>query len=323
MDSRQIFGYSFPGIEVSRENIPAHTLPHSGWTLGHTKFESRCSPDSPLSTHCDYDTFSTTLSNSQEHYSSTTENISGISPSHNFSLEIDSSFQRSPSNLPEIHLVGDSSENFTTYSMRNALQKLESDLMGPDTDEASTPSSAFDEIQRPETLKQRSRAWHVPGSHQENPLMVPHQPHNIAGHQMAIVRKGLLLKRGMADFEKLNSRGKECQSPYSGGPFSVWCIHNLLVLERSFGSNIVRALSLITMAPKERDRLKRNSKMRTGYTSLTSRLTGTAMGLALIQALAQGRVAHPCADHCIDDPILKLCPRGWITGHWEATSCNF
>eukprot|EP00268_Persea_americana_P062866 TRINITY_DN8098_c0_g1_i2.p1 TRINITY_DN8098_c0_g1~~TRINITY_DN8098_c0_g1_i2.p1 ORF type:complete len:578 (+),score=98.23 TRINITY_DN8098_c0_g1_i2:245-1978(+) len=270
MDSHQIFGYSFPGIEVSCENTTAHTLPHSGWTLGHTKFESRCSPDSPLSAHCDYDTFST-LTNSQEHYSST-ENVSVISPSHNFSLEIDSSFQRSPSSLPEIHLVGDSSENFTIYSMRNALQKLESDLMGPDTDEASTPSSAFDEIQQPETSKQRSRAWHVPGSHQENPLMVQHQPH-IAGHQMGnggnqqdkrqrmsdihlpdmppVNIKQLLTECAKAlfenrnsDFEKLTQEARSAVS-ISGEPIQrlgAYMLEALVARKEASGSNIYQAL---------------------------------------------------------------------------------
>ncbi|XXG69474.1 hypothetical protein AAC387_Pa06g2330 [Persea americana] len=276
MDSDQLIGYSFPGIEVSHENIPAHNLPRSEWMLGPMKFDSRCSSDSPLSAPCDYDTFSTTLSNSQEHYGSV-DNFSGISPSHNFSLETDSSLQRSPSNFQEVHLVGRSLQQNAVYSMKNALQKLESDLMGPDTDEVSTPSSALDENQQPETSKQKSRAWDVCGSHQEKPLIVESQPQISGRHQdmdhggggggqrdkrqrvmethlqdmpqldikqLLIECARALLENRMDDFEKLTQEARSAVS-ISGEPIQrlgAYMLESLVARKEGSGNNIYRTL---------------------------------------------------------------------------------
>ncbi|XP_077243426.1 chitin-inducible gibberellin-responsive protein 1-like isoform X2 [Tasmannia lanceolata] len=91
---------------------------------------------------------------SQEYYSST-ENLSGISPSCELSLETDSSFQRSTPNLQErLHVPHDA-----ICSMKSALQELEFDLMGPDTNRPSIPCSASDEHLQGQALEQQSRVW--------------------------------------------------------------------------------------------------------------------------------------------------------------------
>ncbi|XP_058072936.1 chitin-inducible gibberellin-responsive protein 1-like [Magnolia sinica] len=172
MDLNQLFRFGPPNTNISPATAPASTLLHSEWMLRPTKFDSGSSPSSPLSTHFDHDTLST-LSNSQEQYSST-ENFLNISPSGNRSLEIDSSFQASPANIQEVwnnHSIRRSSTHDVICSMKDALHELETTLMGPDTDEVSTPSSTFVENQQPESSNQISRA-HSHDLHQEAPTVV-------------------------------------------------------------------------------------------------------------------------------------------------------
>lgn len=128
------------------------------------KLDSGNSPDSPLFNHLNCGTFSA-LNNSQEQYSST-ETLSGFSPSHNSSLETDSSF--TTVGIQETLQAGASVPSIApSPSERSALQEIETILMAPDTDEATTSGHPdYDESKQREVQKPRSRSWNYE-SHQE------------------------------------------------------------------------------------------------------------------------------------------------------------
>ncbi|XP_077253999.1 chitin-inducible gibberellin-responsive protein 1-like [Tasmannia lanceolata] len=266
MDSSQHFRYCIPGTDISYEFTPSSTLDNSEWMLGPMKFEIGSSPDSPLSTHFDHDSFSV-LSNSREQYSST-ENLSGISPSLDFSLETDSSFQRSPINLQEKPQV----PYDAVRSMKSTLQELECVLMGPDTNDARTPCSAFSGDQQTETSEQQSKAW-GPKSHQEVTLVQP-QPsivgkYNKQGHGVQPDKCQRLINetysqgtpRGdlkllliecaraisenrMDDFEKLIQVARSAVS-ICGEPIQrlgAYMVEGLVARKEASGTNIYRAL---------------------------------------------------------------------------------
>ncbi|XWS11149.1 hypothetical protein CRYUN_Cryun38cG0058800 [Craigia yunnanensis] len=126
----------------------------------------RNSLNSPFLTQFDCDT-NTMLSDSQEQLSST-ENLSGLSPSCNSSLESNTYFHRlSPSldcrrkSLPlcsggTSYLQDANSAHKIIYT----LQELETELMAPDEDEeVTTPNVSCGESNRPQTTGQQSRAW--------------------------------------------------------------------------------------------------------------------------------------------------------------------
>ncbi|KAK1281042.1 Chitin-inducible gibberellin-responsive protein 1 [Acorus gramineus] len=134
MDLHQIFRHKVPNADVSNDLASLSTL-YPEWMVQPTKVDTGNSPNSPLSSHFDHDTLSA-LSNSQDQQYSSTENLSGISACHNSPLEIESSFQRSPLSLPDSQTTIVRSNAIS--NMRNALQELETVLMAPDADEATT-----------------------------------------------------------------------------------------------------------------------------------------------------------------------------------------
>ncbi|XP_068639381.1 chitin-inducible gibberellin-responsive protein 1-like [Aristolochia californica] len=148
MDSHlhTLFRCKVPDLETAYECTSSNIPLHADW-LFPMKFKLESSPDSPLN---DYDTFST-LSNGQEQYSST-ENHSAFSPSQNLSFDTDSSFQHSPSKLqkrdPIYSVQRFGLEEDAITNIKNTLQEIESALMAPDSEETSTPSSAFNEHQQ-------------------------------------------------------------------------------------------------------------------------------------------------------------------------------
>ncbi|XP_058091703.1 chitin-inducible gibberellin-responsive protein 1-like [Magnolia sinica] len=264
MDSHQLFRYSLPGTDISYETTPASTLAGSEWMLEPVKFGFGRSPDSPLSTHFDVDTFST-LSNSQEQNSST-ENFSWISSARNSPLEFDNLFQNSPANLQDrrqVHSVGRTLQQNAVWSMEHALQELESDLMGPYADEPTTPSSSFRENQ--------STSW-GPGHHQEKLVARP-QPY-IASKQQKMGQmvqqdqhqrvddaqltdkprcylKQLLIEcaraiseNNVCHFEKLLKEARSAVS-ISGEPIQrlgAYMLEGLVARQEASGTNIYRAL---------------------------------------------------------------------------------
>ncbi|KVI10373.1 scarecrow-like protein 21 [Cynara cardunculus var. scolymus] len=122
MGSEQSFGYRVTGEGSSYSSSHPHIPLRLFESL---KFEARDSPNSPFLTHFDSEIF-TTLSDSQEKYSST----SGASPS----LEDSSSFNQSGSSAFVQSLSG------SVHYMKNALQDIETTLMAPD-EEVSMPKN--------------------------------------------------------------------------------------------------------------------------------------------------------------------------------------
>ncbi|XP_042517981.1 chitin-inducible gibberellin-responsive protein 1-like [Macadamia integrifolia] len=187
MDSHQHFRYGSTGAEISYDFSHITSSPISEWAVGPLKFKSDSSPNTPLPTHFDSDTF-TSLSNSQEQYSST-ENLSGVGPSCNSSLESNSSIHwvsHSPVSLqdnPEPCSGGSSLSGNAScgQSMKHVLMELETALMGPDgdEDEATTSNAAAEGNKQPQISSQRSRS-----SSQE-----PHQESNVIQAQQCFVSK--------------------------------------------------------------------------------------------------------------------------------------
>ncbi|MQM16595.1 hypothetical protein Taro_049554 [Colocasia esculenta] len=156
MDSHQLFRYGLPGHDISFKFASFTSSAYSGWSSS-LKFDLGNSPDSPLSNHFDCDTFSA-LSNGQEQFSST-ETLSGISPSPNSSLETDISL--SPISIQEtVQVRSPVPAIISCRSERNALQEIETILMAPDSDEATTSSyPECDESKQKEVRKSRLRSW--------------------------------------------------------------------------------------------------------------------------------------------------------------------
>lgn len=167
MDSHQHFGFGVTGAGFS------YTAPHSTVPslptrlLGSLKFDIGNSPNSPFSTHFDSDTL-TTLSDGQEQHSST-ENLSGASPSCNSSFETNS-YIHQLSFSPSVDCRRDSLQLYSgrssllqdansSQNIKHALQELESTLMGPDNEEeeVTTPNTSFGESSKQQT--QRSTSW--------------------------------------------------------------------------------------------------------------------------------------------------------------------
>lgn len=168
MDSHQLFHFGVTGSTLSYSSLHPTTIPsRPSRLLGSLKFDLGNSPSSPFSTYLDSDTL-TTLSDSQEQHSST-DNTSGVSPSYNSSLETNSTYFHRLS--PSVDCRRDSLQlysgrtpffqdaNCDTQDIQNALQELETALMGPDGDEATTSNTSFGESNRPITSAQRSLSW--------------------------------------------------------------------------------------------------------------------------------------------------------------------
>nr|TKS02450.1 scarecrow-like protein 21 [Populus alba] len=172
MESQQYFGYGVTGAGLpyssSYPSVPS--IPNR--LFGSLKFDRGNSPSSPFYTQFDCDTYTATLSDSQECYSST-DNLSGVSPSRNSSLESNSYFNRpSPSvdcRLESLQLFSGGTSSLedasSSQNMKHALQELETALMGPDDDEdLNTSNASLGESSRPQTSDQKHTAWRQ-GSH--------------------------------------------------------------------------------------------------------------------------------------------------------------
>ncbi|GMY31542.1 scarecrow-like protein 21 isoform X1 [Fagus crenata] len=161
MDSRPFFGLGVTGAGISFTSSHPTVPSIPNRLLGSLKFDIGNSSNSPFSTQFDTDTI-TALSDSQEQHSST-ENLSGASPSCNSSLESNNYFYRP---RPSIDCCQDglqlhSGEAFFTQNancsqnIKHVLLDIETALMGPDDKEEVT----IREISIPETTNQRSRSW--------------------------------------------------------------------------------------------------------------------------------------------------------------------
>ncbi|KAM0952339.1 putative transcription factor GRAS family [Dioscorea sansibarensis] len=146
MDMRQFFGSEFTDADISHNHSSVITPAYSEWPVGSIKFNLGNSPNSPLSSQFDCDTLSA-RSNSQERYSPS--NYSG------------NSFRQGKISFQDGIQVHHSSAYISSgQSIQHALQELETVLMAPDSDEATTSTKPeLDERKIVQVPKPRSRTW--------------------------------------------------------------------------------------------------------------------------------------------------------------------
>ncbi|XP_010267831.1 PREDICTED: chitin-inducible gibberellin-responsive protein 1-like [Nelumbo nucifera] len=280
MDLHQLFRYNANDADLSCDFSHATTPVTSEWMIRPMKFNLDSSPDSPLSTHFDCDTF-TSLSNSQEQYSSTgTDNLSGTSHC-NSSLEINSSFHwKSPSSvhLPDSVQLFSGGSSLSQdvncgQSMKHVLQELENVLMGPDADEdeATTSNAAFEGNKRLQISTHRSRNWsqdprprgHViqpqpihasknkkldRGVHEEKRRRAAdtssHENVEVDLKQLLIECARALSENRTDDFMRLSEEARAAVS-ISGEPIQrlgAYILEGLVARKEASGANIYRAL---------------------------------------------------------------------------------
>ncbi|KDP39030.1 hypothetical protein JCGZ_00787 [Jatropha curcas] len=258
----QLFGYGVTGAGLSYSSsypiipsIPNRLFESFTFDIGN-------SPSSHFSNQFDCDTI-TTLSDSQERYSST-ENPSGASPSCNSSLESSSYFHRLSPSLPQ---DANSSQN-----IKHALLQLETALMAPDDDEGMTVADAsLGESNRPQTSAQRTRAWS-----QDRKDSIVIQPHSssvsrnkqsgegahVEKHRKTIEEATLqsippgnlkqlliacakaLAENNMNDFDRLIEKARGAVS-ISGEPIQrlgAYLVEGLVARKELSGNNIYHAL---------------------------------------------------------------------------------
>lgn len=184
MDSHQFFGFNLTSVDPSY--ISAQYSPPSvtNRMFASLKLDSRGSPVSPFSTQFDCDTV-TTLSDSQEHHSST-GSLSTRSPSCNSPLET-SSYHHLSTNGPSCNSAPETSSyrhrfnaspvgyshQGTDYgvNMKSALQELETTLMGADGEEVSAANQPMGGSRQSGIPSQRSKSLSEDpqGSHPTQP----------------------------------------------------------------------------------------------------------------------------------------------------------
>uniref|UniRef100_A0A0E0AL30 Uncharacterized protein n=1 Tax=Oryza glumipatula TaxID=40148 RepID=A0A0E0AL30_9ORYZ len=156
MDLHQLLKYRLTGANVVYEIPTENNLQNSPWQANPLKYEFSDSPYTPLSSQFECDNLSA-LTNTPDNQSST-ETISAqpISP-----LEADSSYRQTGILLRENIQVGaDPLYATSRHNMQHALREIETVLMAPDTDDATTSTKhEFEEIKPAQLVRQRSRTW--------------------------------------------------------------------------------------------------------------------------------------------------------------------
>ncbi|KAH7544281.1 hypothetical protein ACOSQ2_030907 [Xanthoceras sorbifolium] len=276
MDSSQLFRYGVTGAGISysysSSYSPVPSIPNR--LFGSLKSEIGNSPNSPFSTQFDCDTV-TTLSDSQEQHSST-ENLSGLSPSCNSSsLESSSYFHRLSPPADKLVLCSGG----TTYlqnancspNVKHALQELETVLMEPDEDEEVTTPITPAANTRMQAPGQRSRAG-IQGRQstraiQSHPSTTSRYMQSGEGAQIENRQKAMeelslqgslsgslkqlliacakaLSENNFSDFDKLIEKARGAVS-ISGEPIQrlgAYLVEGLVARKEKSGSNIYRAL---------------------------------------------------------------------------------
>ena len=272
MDSRQLFGIGVTsaGISFTSSHPTVPSIPNR--LLGSLKFDFGNSPNSPFSSHFDSDTL-TALSDGQEQHSST-ENLSGVSPSCNSSLESNSYFYQPRPSLDchqdsqELHSSGACfiQDANCSPNIKHVLLDIETALMGPDDGEEVTTR----EISIPETPVQRSRSWSqepqgVNVFHSQ-PSFVPMQQSVEVVHvekrhkamdelslqgfaqgnlkQLLTACAKALSDNRMDDFDKLTEKARDDVS-ITGEPIQrlgAYMVEGLVARKEASGTNIYHAL---------------------------------------------------------------------------------
>ncbi|KAK4576352.1 hypothetical protein RGQ29_027070 [Quercus rubra] len=272
MDSRQLFGIGVTsaGISFTSSHPTVPSIPNR--LLGSLKFDFGNSPNSPFSSHFDSDTL-TALSDGQEQHSST-ENLSGVSPSCNSSLESNSYFYQPRPSLDchqdsqELHSSGACfiQDANCSPNIKHVLLDIETALMGPDDGEEVTTR----EISIPETPVQRSRSWSQErqGVHvfHSQPSFVPMQQSVEVVHvekrhkamdelslqgfaqgdlkQLLTACAKALSDNRMDDFDKLTEKARDDVS-ITGEPIQrlgAYMVEGLVARKEASGTNIYHAL---------------------------------------------------------------------------------
>ncbi|CAN1289926.1 Chitin-inducible gibberellin-responsive protein 1 [Linum perenne] len=152
MDTEQLFGFgTLTGSGISSYSSPYPTVSSLPDRLSGTlKFEIGNSPGSPFSTQLDNETVSS-VSDSQEKPSST-RSLSGFSPSGNSSAESNSYLNQRNNSLQSI--------SHSSPDMKQALQQLETALMGPDDEDMAEPNDYHGESGKSHAQGEKtSRGW--------------------------------------------------------------------------------------------------------------------------------------------------------------------
>ncbi|MCL7047775.1 hypothetical protein MKW94_030884 [Papaver nudicaule] len=275
MDMQQMYSYGVNGVNLSSDSSHDSTPMVPDWIITPMKFGIGGSPNSPLSSQFDCDTF-TTPCNSQEQCSST-ENLSGVSPACN-SFETDSYYQTNPSTT--YYLNDQERQGSMVFrdmsgpqNMKLALEEIESALMSPDIneDEATTMGHGdFHGYTRPENLNQRSRpSYHGSPVSQPATYITPKQQKTSHGlkaekrhrateeprHEIQVPQGNLkklliecaraLSENRMDDFDKLVEHARSAVS-VSGDPIQrlgAYMVEGLVARKRSSGAVIYGALN--------------------------------------------------------------------------------
>ncbi|XP_019196760.1 PREDICTED: scarecrow-like protein 21 [Ipomoea nil] len=270
MDSHQFIAY---GADLSFSSFPQTSSSVPATLFDSLKFDSRSSPNSPFSNCFDPQT---PLSDSQELYSST-DNLSGASPSSNSSLDYNSYPQRcSPASdcLPESLVLPSGEYTFLrnanhNQKMKHVLWQLESALMGPDG--VGATNSEGENTQKQTSSQGSIRSWSQEaqgsgryesqqfhqssfgksgeGIHSEKRhkimLDFPSQgvpPVNIK--QLLIECARALDENKMLEFERLIEQAR-CAVSISGDPIQrlgAYMIEGLVARKEASGTNIYRTL---------------------------------------------------------------------------------
>lgn len=272
MESHQLFGYGVTGAgfpytssytSASSPSIPTRLLE----TL---KFDIGNSPNSPFSTSFDCDPI-TPLSDSQEQLSST-ENLSGVSPSCNSSLESNTYFHRLAGLSPDSLLLYSGGSTYpqngnSSPSMKHVLQELETVLMETDEDYKGAASNASTSI-RMQTSGQKSRAL---GQERQAARVIQSIPSSSSRHrqsseienrhkliedlalhgappsnlkQLLIACAKALSENNINDFDNLIEKARTAVS-ISGEPIQrlgAYLVEGLVARKEKSGSSIYRGL---------------------------------------------------------------------------------
>lgn len=265
MDSHQFFGLGVTGASLTfTSSYP--TLPSIPTRLRESlKFDLGNSPNSPFVTQFDPDT-PTALSDSQEQHSST-ENLSGVSPTYNSSIETESFFHRLS---PPLDCRQDSQQLFTggpsgqdansSQDIKFALLELESALMGPDDDEVNrrkTDQSSRPWSQKPQGVcvsqspqsfvprhRPSSELVHTEKRHKamEEASLQGFPPGNLKELLLACARA--LSENSMDVFDRLIEKARDVVS-ITGEPIQrlgAYMVEGLIARKEASGTNIYRAL---------------------------------------------------------------------------------
>ncbi|CAN1289930.1 Chitin-inducible gibberellin-responsive protein 1 [Linum perenne] len=226
MDTEQLFGFgTLTGSGISSYSSPYPTVSSLPDRLSGTlKFEIGNSPGSPFSTQLDNETVSS-VSDSQEKPSST-RSLSGFSPSGNSSAE-SNSYLNQRNNSLQLFPCLTSSISHSSPDMKQALQQLETALMGPDDELLEADATP---------VEKRHKAMAEESSSQSS------QPNNLK--QLLIECAKALAENNMTYFDNLVNKARG-EVSITGEPIQrlgAYLVEGLVARKQLSGNNIYRAL---------------------------------------------------------------------------------